>query len=178
MQQCNFLKKYETRKATMTQQSSIKALALQVLRRKHHAQQECNSKFHGIDSSVEQKEDFATNNIIKFKLPEFESNRQSLEPTKVTENKAECFERIENQSVKEASLNARKILFPDVHIPDIELRVVYELYRTAIVAGSALYQCKDEEQAKLWEQHFKRNLPTDRGACVIRENELNIYSQS
>ena len=177
MQQCNFLKKHETRKATMTQQSSIKALALQVLRRKHHAQQECNSKFHGIDSSVEQKEDFATNNIIKFKLPEFESNLQSLEPTTVAENKAECFERIENQSVKEASLNARKILFPDVHIPDKDLRIVYELYRTAVIEGSALYQCKDEEQAILWEKHFKRNLPTDRGACVIRENELNIYSQ-
>ena len=162
----------------MTQQSSIKALALQVLRRKHHAQQECNSKFHGIDSSVEQKEDFATNNIIKFKLPEFESNRQSLEPTKVTENKAECFERIENQSVKEASLNARKILFPDVHIPDKDLRIVYELYRTAVIEGSALYQCKDEEQAKRWVKHFNRNLPPDRWACVIREIELNILTTS
>ena len=178
MQQCNFLKKHETSKATMTQQSSIKALALQVLSRKHHAQQECNSKFHGIDSSVEQKEDFATNNIIKFKLPEFESNLQSLEPTTVAENKAECFERIENQSVKEASLNARKILFPDVHIPDKDLRIVYELYRTAVIEGSALYQCKDEEQAKRWEQHFNRNLPPDRWACVIRENELNILTTS
>ena len=178
MQQCNFLKKYETRKATMTQQSSIKALALQVLSRKHHAQQECNSKFHGIDSSVEQKEDFATNNIIKFKLPEFESNRQSLEPTKVTENKAECFERIENQSVKEASLNARKILFPDVPIPDLDLKTVYKIYRTAIIEGSALYKCKDEEQAQQWVKHFNRNLPTDRSACVIRENELNILTIS
>ena len=160
----------------MTQQSSIKALALQVLRRKHHAQQECNSKFHGIDSSVEQKEDFATNNIIKFKLPEFESNRQSLEPTKVTENKAECFERIENQSVKEASLNARKVLFPEVIIPDSELKTVYKLYRTAVIEGSALYQCKDEEQAKRWEQHFNRTLPLDRWACFIRENELNILT--
>jgi len=100
-----------------------------------------------------------------------------LEPTTVAENKAECFERIENQSVKEASLNARKILFPDVHIPDTELRIVYELYRTAVIEGSALYQCKDEEQANRWVQHFNRNLPTDRGAGVIRENELNIYSQ-
>jgi len=50
------------------------------------------------------------------------------------------------------------------------------LYRTAVIEGSALYQCKDEEQAKLWEQHFKRNLPTDRWACVIRENELNILT--
>ena len=162
----------------MTQQSSIKALALQVLRRKHHAQQECNSKFHGIDSSVEQKEDFATNNIIKFKLPEFESNRQSLEPTKVTENKAECFERIENQSVKEASLNARKVLFPEVIIPDSELKTVYKLYRTAVIEGSALYQCKDEEQVKRWEQQFNRNLPPDRWACVILENELNILTTS
>ena len=48
------LKKHETRKATMTQQHSIKALALQVLSRKHHAQQECNSKFHCMDSSFEQ----------------------------------------------------------------------------------------------------------------------------
>ena len=161
----------------MTQQSSIKALALQVLRRKHHAQQECNSKFHGIDSSVEQIADFATNNIIKFKLPEFESNRQSLEPTKVTDNKVECFDIFENESDTGILLNARKVLYPDVHIPDTELRIVYELYRTAIIEGSALYQCKDEEQANRWVQHFKRNLPTDRGACVIRENELNIYSQ-
>ena len=128
----------------MTQQSSIKALALQVLRRKHHAQQECNSKFHGIDSSVKQKEDIATNNIIKFKLLEFESNLQSLEPTKVADNKAECFDIFENESDTGILLNARKVLYPDVHIPDIELRIVYELYRTAVIEGSALYQCKDE----------------------------------
>ena len=65
-------------------------------------------------------------------------------------------------------------MFPEVQIPDLELKTVYKLYRTAIVEGSALYQCKDEEQAKLWEQHFNRNLPLDRWACVIRENELNI----
>ena len=177
MQQCNFLKKHETRKATMTQQSSIKALALQVLSRKHHAQQECNSKFHCRDSSVEQIADLATNNIIKFKSPEFESNVQSLEPTKVTDNKPECFDIIENESDTGILLNARKVLYPDVHIPDTELRIVYELYRTAIIEGSALYQCKDEEQANRWVQHFNRNLPIDRGAGVIRENELNIYSQ-
>ena len=100
-----------------------------------------------------------------------------MEKDELSENEAKCFERIENQSVKEASLNARKKLFPDVHIPDIELRIVYELYRTAVRGGSALYQCKDEEQANRWVQHFNRNLPTDRGAGVIRENELNIYSQ-
>ncbi len=162
----------------MTQQYSIKELALQVLSRKHHAQQECNSKFHCMDSSVEQIADLATNNIIKFKSPEFESNRQNLEPTKVIGNKAECFERIENQSVKEAALNARKILFPDVHIPDIELRIVYELYRTAVIEGSVLYQCNDEEQANRWVQHFNRNLPTDRWACIIRKNELNILTMN
>ena len=161
----------------MTQQRSIKALALQVLSRKHHAQQECNSKFHCMDSSVEQIADLATNNIIKFKSPESESICQSLETTKVTDNKAECFDIFENQSLQEATLNARKVLFPDVHIPDKDLRIVYELYRTAVIEGSALYQCKDEEQANRWVQHFKRNLPTDRGACVIRENELKIYSQ-
>ena len=106
------------------------------------------------------------------------SKLAEMEQDEFSQNEAKCFERIENQSVKEASLNARKILFPDVHIPDKDLRIVYELYRTAIVAGSALYQCKDEEQAKLWEQHFKRNLPTDRWACVIRENELNILTIS
>ena len=162
----------------MTQQRSIKALALQVLSRKHHAQQECNSKFHCRDSSVEQIADLATNNIIKFKSPESESICQSLEPTKVTDNKAECFDIFENQSVQEATLNARKALFPDVHIPDKDLRIVYELYRTAVIEGSALYQCKDEEQANRWVQHFNRNLPTDRGACVIRENELNILTIS
>ena len=52
-----------------------------------------------------------------------------------------------------------------------DLRIVYELYRTAIVKGSVLYQCKDEEQVKRWEQHFNRNLPLDRWACIIRENE-------
>ena len=162
----------------MTQQSSIKALALQVLSRKHHAQQECNSKFHCRDSSVEQIADLATNNIIKFKSPEFESNGQSLEPTKVTDNKVECFDIFENESDTGILLNARKVLYPDVHIPDTELRIVYELYRTAIIEGSALYQCKDDEQAKLWKQHFKRNLPTDRWACVIRENEINILTTS
>ena len=178
MQQCNFLKKHETRKATMTQQSSIKALALQVLSRKHHAQQECNSKFHCRDSSVEQIADLATNNIIKFKSPEFESNGQSLEPTKVAENKAECFDIFENESDTGILLNARKVLYPDVHIPDTELRLIYELYQTAVIEGSVLYQCKDEEQANRWEQYFKRNLPTDRWACVIRENELNILTIS
>ena len=100
-----------------------------------------------------------------------------MEKDELSENEAVRYENIKNQSVKEASLNAIKVLYPDVHIPDIELRIVYELYRTAVIEGSALYQCKDEEQAILWEKHFKRNLPTDRGACVIRENELNIYSQ-
>ena len=177
MQQCNFLKKHETSKATMTQQHSIKALALQVLSRKHQAQQEYNSKFHCMDSPVEQIADLATNNIIKFKSPEFESNCQSLELTKVADNKAECFDIFENESDTGILLNARKVLYPDVHIPDTELRIVYELYRTAVIEGSALYQCKDEEQANRWVQHFNRNLPTDRGAGVIRENELNIYSQ-
>jgi hypothetical protein len=162
----------------MTQQRSIKALALQVLSRKHHAQQECNSKFHCMDSSVEQIADLATNNIIKFKSPEFESNCQSLEPTKVTDNKAECFDIFENESDTGILLNARKVLYPDVHIPDTELRLIYELYRTAVIEGSVLYQCKDEEQANRWEQYFKRNLPTDRWACVIRENELNILTIS
>ena len=101
-----------------------------------------------------------------------------MEQDEFSQNEAKCFERIENQSVKEASLNARKKLFPDVHIPDTELRLIYELYRTAVIEGSVLYQCKDEEQANRWVQHFNRNLPTDRGAGVIRENELNIYSQS
>ena len=99
-----------------------------------------------------------------------------MEKDELSENEAVRYENIKNQSVKEASLNARKILFPDVHIPDKDLRIVYELYRTAVIEGSALYQCKDKEQAKLWEQHFKRNLPTDRWACVIRENELNILT--
>ena len=76
------------------------------------------------------------------------------------------------------SLYARKILFPNVHIPDKDLRIVYELYRTAVIEGSALYQCKDEEQAQQWVKHFNRNLPTDRWACVIRENELNILTTS
>ena len=100
-----------------------------------------------------------------------------MEKDELSENEAKCFERIENQSVKEASRNARKKLFPDVHIPDTELRLIYELYRTAVIEGSVLYQCHDEEQANRWVQHFKRNLPTKRGACVIRENELKIYSQ-
>ena len=162
----------------MTQQRSIKALALQVLSRKHHAQQECNSKFHCMDSPVEQIADLATNNIIKFKSPEFESNGQSLEPTKVTDNKAECFDIFENESDTGILLNARKVLYPDVHIPDTELRLIYELYQTAVIEGSVLYQCKDEEQANRWEQYFKRNLPTDRWACVIRKKELNILTTS
>ena len=105
------------------------------------------------------------------------SKLAEMEQDEFSQNEAKCFERIENQSVKEASLNARKEMFPDVHIPDIELRIVYELYRTAVIEGSGLYQCKDEEQANRWVQHINRNLPTDRGAGVIRENELNIYSQ-
>ena len=100
-----------------------------------------------------------------------------MEPTKVTDNKVECFDIFENESDTGILLNARKVLYPDVHIPDTELRIVYELYRTAVIEGSALYKCKDEEQANRWVQHFNRNLPTDRGAGVIRENELNIYSQ-
>ena len=106
------------------------------------------------------------------------SKLAEMEQDEFSQNEAKCFERIENQSVKEASLNARKILYPDVHIPDTELRVIYELYRTAVIEGSVLYQCKDEEQANRWEQYFKRNLPTDRWACVIRENELNILTIS
>ena len=50
--------------------------------------------------------------------------------------------------------------------------------RTEIVEESVLYKCKDEEQAKRWEQHFNRNLPLDRWACIIRENELNILTTS
>jgi hypothetical protein len=63
-----------------------------------------------------------------------------------------------------------------IYVLDVLLKV-YELYRTAVREGSVLYQCKDEEQVNRWVQHFKRNLPVDRGAGVIRENELNIYSQ-
>ena len=177
MQQCNFLIKHETRKATMKQQRSLKALALLVLSRNHNTQQECNSKFHCKDYSVEQIADLATDNIIKFKSPEFESNGQSLEPTKVSDNKAECFDIIEDEYDTVFILNARKVLYTDVHIADIEIRIVYELYRTAVIEGSVLYQCNDEQQAQQWAQHFNRNLPGDRGACVIRGNELNIYSQ-
>ena len=101
-----------------------------------------------------------------------------MESAEVSDTEAECFERIENGSAKEASLNARKTLFPEVQIPDSELKTVYKLYRTAIVEESVLYKCKDEEQAKRWEQHFNRNLPLDRWACIIRENELNILTTS
>ena len=100
-----------------------------------------------------------------------------MEKDELSENEAKCFERIKNDSVKEA-LNARKAMFPEVQIPDLELKTVYKLYQTAIVKGSALYQCKDEEQANRWVQHFNRNLPTDRWACIIRENELNILTIS
>ena len=106
------------------------------------------------------------------------SKLAEMEKDELSENEAMCYKNIKNQSVKEASLNARKILFPDVHIPDKDLRIVYELYRTAIIEGSALYKCKDEEQAQQWVKHFNRNLPTDRWACVIRENELNILTTS
>ena len=106
------------------------------------------------------------------------SKLAEMEKDELSENEAMCYKNIKNQSVKEASLNARKILSPDVHIPDKDLRIVYELYRTAVIEGSALYQCKDEEQANRWVQHFNRNLPTVRWACVIRENELNILTIS
>ena len=101
-----------------------------------------------------------------------------MEQDEFSQNEAKCFERIENQSLKHASQNAKKVLFPDVHIPDKDLRIVFELYRTAIVQESILYKCKDEEQVKRWEQNFNRNLPPDRWACVIRENELNILTTS
>ena len=162
----------------MMQQTSLKAIALQVLKEKQLMQQKCNTKFHNIDNSANKKEDFATNNLINFQFPEKVSNTQSMEPAEVSNTEVECFERFKNQSVREASLNARKILFPEVHIPDKDLRIVYELYRTAVIEGSALYQCKDEEQAQQWVKHFNRNLPTDRSACVIRENELNILTIS
>ena len=111
--------------------------------------------------------------------PECSNSKLSeMEKDELSEYEAVRYENIKNQSVKEASLNARKILFPDVHIPDIELRIVYELYRTAVIEGSVLYQCKDEEQANRWVQHFNGNLPLDRWACVIRENELNISTIS
>ena len=106
------------------------------------------------------------------------SKLADMEQDEFSQNEAMFYKNIKNQSVKEASLNARKILFPDVHIPDKDLRIVYELYRTAVVAGSALYQCKDEEQAQQWVKHLNRNLPTDRWACVIRENEINILTTS
>ena len=106
------------------------------------------------------------------------SKLAEMEQDEFSQNEAKCFERIENQSLKQASQNARKVLFPDVHIPDKDLRIVYELYRTAIVEESVLYKCKDEEQAKRWGQHFNRNLPPDRWACIIRENELNILTTS
>ena len=106
------------------------------------------------------------------------SKLAEMEQDKFSQNEAKCFERIEIQSVQEPSLNARKALFPEALIPDMELRTVYELYRTAVIKGSVLYQCKDEEQANRWEQHFNRNLPPDRWACVIRENELNILTIS
>ena len=106
------------------------------------------------------------------------SKLAEMEQDEFSQNEAKCFEIIENQSVQEATLNARKALFPEVLIPDIELRTVYELYRTAVIEGSALYQCKDEEQAQQWVQHFNRYLPTDRWACVIRENELKILTTS
>ena len=101
-----------------------------------------------------------------------------MEFAEVSDTEAECFERIEIQSAKEASLNARKTLFPEIQIPDSDLITVYKLYRTAIVEESVFYKCKDEEQAKRWEQHFNRNLPPDRWACIIRENELNILTTS
>ena len=101
-----------------------------------------------------------------------------MEKDELSENEAVRYENIKNQSVQEPSLNARKALFPEVIIPDMELRTVYELYRTAVIEGSALYQCKDEEQANRWAEHFNRNLPLDQWACVIRENELNILKTS
>ena len=162
----------------MMQQIPLKALALHVLKRKQKAQQKCNTKFHNIDNSANKKEDFATNNFTNSQFPETVSNTQSVESAEVSDTEAECLERIEIQSAKEASLNARKTLFPEIQIPDSDLKTVYKLYRTAIVKGSVLYQCKDEEQAKRWEQHFNRNLPLDRWACIIRENELNILTTS
>ena len=114
------------------------------------------------------------NKWLKWKPECSNSNLAEMEQDEFSQNKAKCFERIENQSVKEASLNARKAMFPEVQIPDLDLKTVYKIYRTAIIEGSALYKCKDEEQAQQWVKHFNRNLPTDRWACVIRENELNI----
>ena len=117
------------------------------------------------------------NKWLKWKPVCSNSKLAEMEQDELSNKESVSYKNSKNLSVMEASLTARMRLYPDVHIADIELRIVYELYRTAVIEGSALYQCKDEEQAILWEKHFKRNLPTDRGACVIRENELNIYSQ-
>ena len=114
---------------------------------------------------------------LKWKPKCSNSKLSELEHSELSNKESVSYKNSKNLSVMEASLTARMRLYPDVHIPDIELRIVYELYRTAVIEGSALYQCKDEEQANRWVQHFNRKLPTDRGACVIRENELNIYSQ-
>ena len=114
---------------------------------------------------------------LKWKPKCSNSKLSELEHSELSNKESVSYKNSKNLSVMEASLTARMRLYPDVHIPDIELRIVYELYRTAVREGSVLYQCKDEEQANRWVQHFNRNLPTDRGACVIRENELNIYSQ-
>ena len=114
---------------------------------------------------------------LKWKPKCSNSKLSELEHSELSNKESVSYKNSKNLSVMEASLTARMRLYPDVHIPDIELRIVYELYRTAVREGSVLYQCKDEEQANRWVQHFNRNLPTDRGAGVIRENELNIYSQ-
>lgn len=114
---------------------------------------------------------------LKWKPKCSNSKLSELEHSELSNKESVSYKNSKNLSVMEASLTARMRLYPDVHIPDIELRIVYELYRTAVREGSVLYQCKDEEQAKRWVQHFNRNLPTDRGAGVIRENELNIYLQ-
>ena len=73
----------------MVQQTPLKALALQVLKRNQTAQQKCNTKFHNIDNSANKKEDFATNNITNSQFPETVSNTQSQEYAQVSDTEPE-----------------------------------------------------------------------------------------
>ena len=52
------------------------------------------------------------------------SKLAEMEQDEFSNDESECFEKIQNQSLKEASQNARKVLFPEEQISDSELKTL------------------------------------------------------
>ena len=91
-------------------------------------------------------------------------------PTTIEEREAELL-----ISVKQT---VRKTLFPEPQISDADKEVLHKILMQTKDHGSAIYACRNDEEATRFRSYLMHHLPLEFAALVIRGSEVNSFRET